>query len=151
MKASSERCLSVLGFSPQDCVCQHQTVGSSVQVVVPSQGDQVGSCVAECPLLQWSTCCAGGGTTCAYPCPPSSPPPPPLLPPSSPPACCSGTLCSGACSVRDWLGGCGQVRVEEERCSKSCGSCPSDQGQPRGVCVYVRACVHVCVCTHACM
>ncbi|CAI8032323.1 X-ray repair cross-complementing protein 5 [Geodia barretti] len=40
MKASSERCLSLLGFSPETCVSTHQTLGSSVQVVVPTPDDQ---------------------------------------------------------------------------------------------------------------
>lgn len=41
MKVTSDRCLSVLGFSPQSCVCLHQTMGSSVQVVVPMPHDEV--------------------------------------------------------------------------------------------------------------
>jgi hypothetical protein len=40
MKVSSERCLSLLGFSPETCVSTHQTLGSSVQVVVPTPDDQ---------------------------------------------------------------------------------------------------------------
>lgn len=61
MKGSSERSLSVLGFSPQDCVCQHQTVGSSVQVVVPSPADLVSYLchAAEHPFkssLMYCTC-----------------------------------------------------------------------------------------------
>ena len=41
MKVSSERCLSLLGFSPETCVSTHQTLVSSVQVVVPTPDDQV--------------------------------------------------------------------------------------------------------------
>lgn len=50
MKVTSERCLSVLGFSPQSCVCPHQTVGSSVQVIVPMPGDDV-SLIVGCVVL----------------------------------------------------------------------------------------------------
>ena len=41
MKVSSERCFSVLGFTPQSCIKHHQIVGTSVQVVVPPPGDDV--------------------------------------------------------------------------------------------------------------
>ena len=41
MKLGAERCLSLLGFSPQSCVCPQQTLGSSIQVVVPTPGDDV--------------------------------------------------------------------------------------------------------------
>jgi ATP-dependent DNA helicase 2 subunit 2 len=40
MKVASERCLAVVGFTPQACVCLNQTVGTSVQVVVPAPGDE---------------------------------------------------------------------------------------------------------------
>ena len=42
MKTVSERCLSLLGFSPLTSLPPHHTLGTSVQVVGPAPGDEVG-------------------------------------------------------------------------------------------------------------
>lgn len=41
MKVDSERCLSLLGFSPQALICPQHTIGTSVQVVMATPGDAV--------------------------------------------------------------------------------------------------------------
>ena len=41
MKSSSDRCLSLLGCTSHTCIAPHQTVGTSVQIIVPSPDDSV--------------------------------------------------------------------------------------------------------------
>ena len=43
MKLAMPRCLSLLGFTSGENIKQHQLVGSSVQVIVPTPGDEVGN------------------------------------------------------------------------------------------------------------
>ena len=42
MKMEAPRCLSLLGFTRAENIKQHQIVGSSVQIIVPNPGDEVG-------------------------------------------------------------------------------------------------------------
>ena len=93
MKVTSDRCLSVLGFSPQSCVCLHQTMGSSVQVVVPMPHDEV---KYDQPFLYWPLSLSSS-----------------LLPSLSLPS--AGRAMSGLIHASTRLGQwCGQVCVETE-------------------------------------
>lgn len=41
MKFEATRCLSLMGFTKDTNIKQHQLIGTSVQVVVPNPGDEV--------------------------------------------------------------------------------------------------------------